>query len=97
MIHETVASLRAGFEGILRIEKDRVEVIDEGRFRRDLIDDLIYTAVLSADDWEALIDWLEEAEDAQAVREAYQALQAADGDRRRAGWVEWKSVTGKLG
>lgn len=54
-------------------------------------------AVLSADDWEALIDWLEEAEDAQVVREAYQALQAADGDRRRAGWVEWKSVAGKLG
>ena len=54
-------------------------------------------AVLSADDWEALIDWLEGAEDAQVVREAYQALQAADGDRRRAGWVEWRSVAGKLG
>jgi len=45
MIHETTASLRAGIEGILRVEKNGVEVIDEERFRRDLIDDLIFSAV----------------------------------------------------
>ncbi|MDQ5987120.1 MAG: fructose-bisphosphate aldolase, class II [Syntrophus sp. SKADARSKE-3] len=50
MIHETATSLKAGIEGVLRVDKSQVEVIDKERFRRDLIDDLIYTAVFSADE-----------------------------------------------
>ena len=46
-------------------------------------------AVLSADDWEALIEWLETLEDAQAVRQALAELRGAGGDRKKAGWLEW--------
>jgi hypothetical protein len=54
-------------------------------------------AVLSAEDWEALIEWLETLEDAQIVRQALTELKVADGDRKRAGWLEWKAVAGELG
>jgi PHD/YefM family antitoxin component YafN of YafNO toxin-antitoxin module len=52
--------------------------------------------VLSADDWEALIEWLETVEDLQIARTAWSELKAAGGDRKRAGWLEWKSVAGEL-
>src|SRR5262249_16293072 len=54
-------------------------------------------AVLSADDWEALIDWLETLEDTRIARQAYAELQAAGGDRKRAGWLEWDAVADELG
>jgi PHD/YefM family antitoxin component YafN of YafNO toxin-antitoxin module len=53
-------------------------------------------AVLSAEDWEALIEWLETLEDLQIARRALAELKAAGGDRQRAGWLEWKSVAGEL-
>lgn len=53
-------------------------------------------AVLSADDWESLIEWLETLEDAQIAREAFAQLKAAKGNRARAGWLQWKSVDRKL-
>jgi hypothetical protein len=53
--------------------------------------------VIDADDWEALVDWLETLEDRQIARDAFQALKAAGGDRNRAGWREWKTVEGELG
>jgi PHD/YefM family antitoxin component YafN of YafNO toxin-antitoxin module len=46
-------------------------------------------AVLSAEDWEALIEWLETLEDIQVAREAFAELKAAKGNRRQAGWLEW--------
>jgi hypothetical protein len=49
-------------------------------------------AVLNAEDWEALIEWLETMEDAQIARSAFAELKAADGDRKRAGWVEWEEA-----
>ena len=49
-------------------------------------------AVLSADDWEALIEWLETLEDVQTAREAFAELNAAKGSRRRVGWLEWKAI-----
>ena len=45
-------------------------------------------AVLSADDWEALIEWLETLEDLHVARQAFAELKAAGGDRKRAGWLE---------
>ena len=54
-------------------------------------------AILSADDWDALIDWLETLEDTQIARQAYVELQAAGGDRKRAGWLEWDAVADELG
>jgi hypothetical protein len=54
-------------------------------------------AVLSADDWEALVEWLETVEDAQIARQAHAELKAAKGNRRRAGWLAWDQVKGQLG
>ncbi|MEW5989031.1 MAG: hypothetical protein AB1791_20590 [Chloroflexota bacterium] len=54
-------------------------------------------AVLNAEDWEALIEWLESVEDLQIARQAFAELEAAGGDRQRAGWVEWSAVAGGLG
>ena len=52
---------------------------------------------MSAEDWEALIDWLETLEDAQVARQALSELRAAGGDREKAGWREWAKVEGELG
>lgn len=49
-------------------------------------------AVLDAEDWEALVEWIETVEDTQAARDAYQALKDAGGDRKKAGWVKWDDV-----
>ena len=54
-------------------------------------------AILSVDDWEALIEWLETVEDVQIAREAFAELKAAGGDRQGAGWLEWKSVAEEIG
>jgi hypothetical protein len=54
-------------------------------------------AVLSAEDWESLIEWLETLEDVQVARQAIADLKAAGGDRKQAGWLDWKSVAGELG
>lgn len=53
-------------------------------------------AVVDADDWEAMVEWLEGLEDRQVVREAIRDLKAAGGDRARAGWAEWRSVAGEI-
>jgi len=54
-------------------------------------------AILSAEDWESLIEWLETVEDLQIARQAFAELKAAGGDRKRAGWLEWESVVGEIG
>ena len=53
-------------------------------------------AVLTADDWESLIEWLETIEDVQIARRALAQLKAARGNRARAGWREWNTVEGEL-
>ena len=50
-------------------------------------------AVLGVEDWEALIEWLETLEDMSIVRQALAELRAVGGDRKRAGWLEWQSVS----
>ena len=54
-------------------------------------------AVLSAEEWEALIDWLETLEDLEIVRKAFADLKAAGGNRKNAGWLKWEDVGRKLG
>ncbi len=49
-------------------------------------------AVIDMDDWEALVEWLEEVEDNQIVREALIQLQDADNDPQRAGWLDWDDI-----
>ena len=53
-------------------------------------------AVISADDWEALIEWLETLEDTQILRQSLAQLKAAGGDRQRAGWLDWKAIREEL-
>lgn len=53
-------------------------------------------AVVSADEWEAMIEWLETLEDTQIAKEAFAELRAAGGDREKAGWLRWDDVKGKL-
>jgi hypothetical protein len=53
-------------------------------------------AVLRAEDWEELIEWLETLEDTQIARDAFAELRAAGGDRKRAGWLEWSAVADEL-
>ncbi|MCI0478627.1 MAG: hypothetical protein L0Y55_20490 [Anaerolineales bacterium] len=53
-------------------------------------------AVLNAEDWEALIEWLETIEDFQIARRALAELKAAGGDRKRAGWLEWRTVSAEI-
>lgn len=53
-------------------------------------------AVISVDDWETLIQWLETLEDMQLAKEAFAELRAFDGDRERAGWLRWDEVKEEL-
>jgi PHD/YefM family antitoxin component YafN of YafNO toxin-antitoxin module len=53
-------------------------------------------AVLSADDWESLIEWLETLDDVQVAREAIAELKAARGNRQRAGWRPWDDLKNEL-
>lgn len=50
-------------------------------------------AVISEEDWETLIEWLETLEDLQIVRQAVAELKAAGGDRKKAGWMEWQGAS----
>ena len=49
-------------------------------------------AVVDAEDWESLIEWLETLEDIEAAEQALEELKAASGDRQRAGWLRWDDV-----
>ncbi|NUQ36464.1 MAG: hypothetical protein HUU23_01450 [Caldilineales bacterium] len=53
-------------------------------------------AVLDAEDWEALVSWVEDLEDTQIARTAFAELNAAGGDRQRAGWLAWDEVEKEL-
>jgi len=53
-------------------------------------------AVLHANDWEALIEWLETLEDIQVAKQAFAELKSYGGDRKRAGWLRWDDVKEEL-
>ncbi len=54
-------------------------------------------AVLNANDWEALIEWLETLEDIQIAKQAFAELKASGGDRKQAGWLLWDDIKEELG
>jgi hypothetical protein len=54
-------------------------------------------AVVNANDWEALIEWLETLEDIQIAKQAFAELKAFGGDRQQAGWLPWDEVKEELG
>ena len=53
-------------------------------------------AVLTAEDWEAMVEWLETVEDVQVAQQAFEHLKAAGGDRKKAGWLEWDNAEKEL-
>lgn len=53
-------------------------------------------AVLNADDWECVVEWLETLEDVGLAKQARRALQAAGGNRQEAGWLRWGDVKQEL-
>lgn len=53
-------------------------------------------ALLSLDDWEALIEWLEDVEDAQIAREALAQLDAVEDDLESAQWLKWDDIRDEL-
>ena len=53
-------------------------------------------AVLNAEDWEALIDWLETVEDVNVAQQAFDHLKTVGGDREKAGWLAWDETDKKL-
>ncbi len=53
-------------------------------------------AVLDAEDWEALVEWLETLEDLEIARQALAELRKANGDREKAGWLPWEEIRGEL-
>jgi len=48
-VYETAGQLKEAVAGILKIDQDRVQILDEERLRSSLIDDLIHTAVFGPD------------------------------------------------
>lgn len=53
-------------------------------------------ALVNADDWDGLIEWLETLEDVDIANKAMADLKAAGGNREKAGWLEWDSVEAEL-
>ena len=53
-------------------------------------------ALVNADDWEAVIEWIQTLEDVEIAKEAIAELKAAGGDREKAGWLEWDAVEAEL-
>jgi hypothetical protein len=53
-------------------------------------------AVVPAEDWQVLIEWLEDLEDLQLARQSLAELRQAGGDRERAGWLRWDDVREEL-
>jgi hypothetical protein len=49
-------------------------------------------AVLNAEDWENMVEWLETLEDVVIAKDACRALQTANGNRQHAGWLRWDDV-----
>lgn len=52
--------------------------------------------ILDAEDWEALVEWLETLEDLEIARQALAALRKAGGDRAKAGWLPWEEIREEL-
>lgn len=52
--------------------------------------------VIDADEWEALIEWLEDLEDIQIAKTAMTKLKRAKGNRARLGCKKWSEVRDQL-
>lgn len=53
-------------------------------------------AVLNADDWDCVVEWLETLEDVDTAKQARRAFEAAGRNRQAAGWLRWDAVRDEL-
>ncbi len=53
-------------------------------------------AVLTIEDWESLIEWLETLEDTQLAERALAQLKAAGGNPKKASWLKWTEATKQI-
>lgn len=53
-------------------------------------------AVVEAEEWEAIIEWLETLEDLQIFQQAQAELKATGGDPIKAGWLAWEDIRDEL-
>ncbi len=53
-------------------------------------------AVVDADSWEAMIEWLEDIEDRDVLKESLTELKQAGGNRKKAGWRSWNDVQAEV-
>ena len=49
-------------------------------------------AVVGLDEWETMVEWLENLEDIHIGVQAYEELKAAGGNREQAGWLKWDEI-----
>ncbi|MBI3958728.1 MAG: hypothetical protein HY328_07960 [Chloroflexi bacterium] len=52
--------------------------------------------VMEAEDWEALLEWIETVEDLEVFQQAQNELKAAGGDPDAAGWLCWDDIRDEL-
>ena len=57
-IHETMDSLASSLEGVIRVEADAVEVLDEHAARTDFIEQLAWTSAFGEGDPQEASRWL---------------------------------------
>lgn len=53
-------------------------------------------AIIRANDWESLIEWLETLEDIQIAKQAFAELKRFKGNRKQAGWLKWDDIKEEL-
>jgi hypothetical protein len=53
-------------------------------------------ALITLEEWEALLEWLETLEDIEIARRALAELKEAGGDPEKAGWLKWEEIREEL-
>ena len=53
-------------------------------------------ALITLEEWEALLEWIETLEDIEIARRALAELKAAGGDPEKAGWLKWEEIREEL-
>ncbi|MBI4675667.1 MAG: hypothetical protein HY741_28825 [Chloroflexi bacterium] len=53
-------------------------------------------AVIDAEDWEALVEWVESLQDVALARQALDMLKESGRQREQLEWKEWDKVAGEI-
>lgn len=53
-------------------------------------------AVIDAEEWEELVEWVESLQDIELARQALGVFEQAGRKREKLGWQKWDDVSGEL-